>query len=269
MAGSRRLKKQYTVPRKRWDKNRFERERVLLTEYGLKNKRELRRAETILRKKRENARKLLAHGVEKREERQMVLMLSLDRMGLLKHEATLDDVLGLTVKELLERRMQTIVWRKNLANTIEQARQFIVHGHIAINGRKVNCPGYIVLRGEDEKITYFGKPMKIKVEKKDDAKLIKKLHDGKHLSPHAGSVSEKEAIAAEGTVTAGAGAAEGGAGVAEGGTGEGAAAEIESADDETMPSDIPGAGEEEKKEIIGFPGTSDEKGDEAENEGAV
>ncbi|MFH1224765.1 MAG: 30S ribosomal protein S4 [Candidatus Diapherotrites archaeon] len=273
MAGSRRLKKQYTVPRKRWDKNRFERERVLLTEYGLKNKRELRRIETILRKKRENARKLLALGAEKREERQRVLMLSLDRMGLLKQGATLDDVLGLTVKELLERRMQTMVWRKNLANTIEQARQFIAHGHIAINGKKVNCPGYIVLRDEEGKISYFGKPMKIKLEKKEDAKLIKKLHAGKHgLNAHAGSAAEAEAIAAEGG--RGSGTAEEGKADAKAGgkesakaadgaasaddeAGTGEATKVTSAEDETVPSDIPGA-KPEKEEIIGFPGTADE-----------
>ena len=53
-------RKQYSVPRKRWDKTRIESEKKLVQTYGLKSKKELRRFETILRKKRENARGLLA-----------------------------------------------------------------------------------------------------------------------------------------------------------------------------------------------------------------
>ncbi|MBU0662445.1 30S ribosomal protein S4 [Candidatus Micrarchaeota archaeon] len=170
MAGSRRLKKQYEVPRKKWDKVRIAEEKELKATYGLKNKRELRKLETTLRKKRENARKMLALSTEERGGRDKQLMQNLDRTGLLKSNATLDDVLSLTVKELLERRLQTIVWRKNLANTTIQARQFITHGHIAVNGKKMNCPGYLVTRDDEGKIAYFGKPMVLKVEKKVEKK---------------------------------------------------------------------------------------------------
>jgi len=172
MAGSRRLKKQYEVPRKKWDKARIAEEKELKATYGLKNKRELRKLETTLRRKRENARKMLALGTEERGGRDKQLMQNLDRTGLLKSNATLDDVLSLTVKELLERRLQTIVWRKNLANTPIQARQFITHGHIAVNGRKMNCPGYLVTRDDEGRVAYFGKPMVIKVEKKAEKKAV-------------------------------------------------------------------------------------------------
>jgi small subunit ribosomal protein S4 len=74
-------------------------------------------------------------------------------MGLLPMEgATLDDVLGLGAESLLGRRLQTIVFRKGLACSPGQARQFIVHGHVSINDRKVTIPGYTVQRGEEDNI---------------------------------------------------------------------------------------------------------------------
>ena len=54
----------------------------------------------------------------------------------------------------MERRLQTIVYKKGLAKTIHHARQLIVHGHIAINGRRVTSPGYIVRRDEEEMVDY-------------------------------------------------------------------------------------------------------------------
>ncbi|OYT41525.1 MAG: 30S ribosomal protein S4 [Candidatus Aenigmarchaeota archaeon ex4484_224] len=66
--------------------------------------------------------------------------------------STLDDVLGLTVRDILERRLQTIVYRKGLANTPKHARQLIVHGHVYINGRRIVWPSYLVPRDEEDKI---------------------------------------------------------------------------------------------------------------------
>ena len=80
-------------------------------------------------------------------------MDKLYRLGLLDKDATLDDVLSLTVQDILERRLQTVVWRKGLARTIKQARQFIVHGHVYVNGRRVTVPSYWVKRGEERHVT--------------------------------------------------------------------------------------------------------------------
>ncbi|MEM5844373.1 MAG: 30S ribosomal protein S4 [Candidatus Aenigmatarchaeota archaeon] len=144
-----RQRKKYEVPRKPWDKERLERERKIMKDYGLKRKRELWRAEAILRKYRRIARDLAAKKDKKKEKE---LIEKLNRLGLLDEKASLDDVLSLTVENILERRLQTIVFRKGLANTIKHARQLIVHGHVFIDRRKVPYPGYIVRRGEEEKI---------------------------------------------------------------------------------------------------------------------
>ena len=68
----------------------------------------------------------------------------------------IDDILSLKVQTQLERRLQTIVYRKGLARSPKQARQLITHGHIAIAGRRVNIPGYHVTRTDEGQIAYYG-----------------------------------------------------------------------------------------------------------------
>jgi small subunit ribosomal protein S4 len=135
-------KKKFESPRKLWDRTRIEEEKKITQTYGLKNKREIWRAETILRKKRQNARSLLAKPLEERIRREKELLNSLIKLGVLNENAVLDDVLTLTTNELMERRLQTLVWRKGFANTVTQARQFITHGHVAVNSKKVTIPSY-------------------------------------------------------------------------------------------------------------------------------
>ena len=74
-------------------------------------------------------------------------------MGLVEKESGLDDVLSLTASNLLERRLQTIVLRKGLANTLHQARQLIVHRKVVMDGRAVSVPSYVVGRKEEATIT--------------------------------------------------------------------------------------------------------------------
>ena len=165
MGDPRKKRKQYERPRKSFQKERIEKERELKKVYGLKNKKELFRAETIIITKRSTARKLLALGLENRLKREKELLDSLKKIGILNASPSLDDVLVLTPEALLERRLQTIVWRKGLANTLKQSRQFVVHGHIAIDGSKVDKPSYIVNAEEEGKITYYGQPMEFEQKK--------------------------------------------------------------------------------------------------------
>jgi small subunit ribosomal protein S4 len=50
--------------------------------------------------------------------------------------------------ELLERRLDNIVFRAGFAPTVPSARQLVNHGHFTVNGRKVNMPGYRVRAGD-------------------------------------------------------------------------------------------------------------------------
>ena len=148
-------RKKYETPSHPWEKVRIEREAELVQKYGLKNKREIWRAETFLRRIRQQARNLLAAGGQEQSEKEKKLLLNrLFRLGLLPENATLDDVLSLTTENILSRRLQTLVYLKGLASTMKQARQFIVHKHIAVNGRIVNVPSYMVRRDEEDAISY-------------------------------------------------------------------------------------------------------------------
>jgi len=50
---------------------------------------------------------------------------------------------------MLERRLDNVVWRIGLASSRSQARQIVLHGHIHVNGKKVNIPSYLVNVGEE------------------------------------------------------------------------------------------------------------------------
>jgi small subunit ribosomal protein S4 len=189
MGDPKRLRRAYSKPRKSFQKERLVKEGEIKETYGLKNKKEFYRAESIIRSKRATARKLLALDLETRLKREKELLESLKKQGILQGEPILDDVLELTPEALLERRLQTIVWRKGLANTPKQSRQFITHGHIAVNGNKINIPSYIVSIDDEKNISYFGKEMEIEHTKHE---RTKKEESSKKLKEEFEEVKEEK-----------------------------------------------------------------------------
>lgn len=57
-------------------------------------------------------------------------------------------VTGLILIEYLERRLENVVYRLGFAQTRRQARQLVSHGHITVNGRRVNIASYRVKVGD-------------------------------------------------------------------------------------------------------------------------
>jgi small subunit ribosomal protein S4 len=57
-------------------------------------------------------------------------------------------ITGDTLLELLEQRLDNVVWRAGLAATRPQARQLVNHGHFQVNGKKVDIPSYQVKPGD-------------------------------------------------------------------------------------------------------------------------
>jgi len=157
-------RKKYVTPRKAWQADQLARELHLVGTYGLRSKRELWRMETELSRIRKQARMLLAAPEEERALNESKLLSYLSRIGIVGSMPTLDDVLGLTVEDLLERRLQTIVMRKGLASSIHHARQLIVHGHVKIGDRVVTVPSYIVGAAEEAKVRL-----------REDSPLVKQL----------------------------------------------------------------------------------------------
>jgi len=151
-------RKKYETPSHPWQEERIKTENDLRKKYGLKNKREIWKAQTSLRKYRGQARELLAKiGSEnpqvKKESEQ--LLTHLTRMNMLPLNSNLDDVLALLTEPILSRRLQTLTYLKGLASTPKQARQLISHGHIAISERKITVPSYLVAKEEENEIGYF------------------------------------------------------------------------------------------------------------------
>ncbi|MCS7098877.1 MAG: 30S ribosomal protein S4 [Sulfolobales archaeon] len=155
MGDPKKSRKTWEKPGHPWIKERLVEEMELLGQYGLRNKRELWKAQTILRTIRERAKALLSLPEADRVSRERALVKKLYNIGLLESDkATIDDILGLTVRNVLERRLQTVVYKKGLARTIHEARQLIAHGHIAIAGRRAKSPGRLVSRNEEDLISY-------------------------------------------------------------------------------------------------------------------
>jgi len=161
----RKPRKKWERPGHPWVKERLEQELALMGKYGLRNKKELWAAATLARKYRHRARRLLALLPEEREREEKELLRILYEKGFLPEGATLDDVLSITAENILERRLQTIVYKKGLAKTIHQARQLIVHGHIGIGGRRVRSPGHLVARIEEPLVDLLPtSPMRLLLE---------------------------------------------------------------------------------------------------------
>ncbi len=154
MGDPKRQRKRYETPSHPWIKERLDSERVLMRKYALKNKKELWKHETQLKEFRRRARRLLAARGRQAEVERQQLLQRLARLGLLPEGAALDDVLSLTLEDILERRLQTMVFKKGLARTVKQARQLIVHGHIEVAGQVIRSPSYLVLKEEETGITY-------------------------------------------------------------------------------------------------------------------
>ena len=102
------------------------------------------------------ARSLIGKSVEERGKMEAEILAHLKKLGVLDETAVLDDVLDLTIEDIFERRLQTIIFRKGLAKSIQQARQLITHGHIAIGDKRVTIPSYMVTREEEKVIAYAG-----------------------------------------------------------------------------------------------------------------
>ena len=155
MGDPRRLRNKIERPKRLWDKDRIKHDKALRTEYGLKKSGEIWRSQTAeLRKYRREARRLLSLTPEEREKEENKILTKLARLGIMK-QGKIDDVLALEVKDVLERRLQTLVAKKGLGRTMKQARQLITHGFIGINGNRVTIPGYMVTVEEEKGIGYI------------------------------------------------------------------------------------------------------------------
>jgi len=154
MGNPRKARRKYLKPSHPWQKERIETERRLVRDYGLKNKKEVWKANTFIKRLKDRS-KLLSRTDTSQSQREAKEMLTkLIQLGILSPNAELSDVLSLETESALERRLQTVVFKKGFARSIGQARQMIVHGHIAVNGKKITFPSYYTTLEEAATVVY-------------------------------------------------------------------------------------------------------------------
>jgi len=149
----RRIKRKFKRPKRPWNSALIKEEKSIMKEFGLRTKRELWRAREILRQYRKRARGLIAVEDERNTK---ILIEKMVKTGLLPKNSGLDDVLALDVNNILERRLQTIVFKRAKAKTVMEARQMISHGRVSVDGRRMKFPAYMVPAEKETKITVSG-----------------------------------------------------------------------------------------------------------------
>lgn len=156
MGDIKRRRKLFSRPKKLFDRTRMDEENVLVKRYGLKNKREIWKAKSAVSKMRARAKQLIG----KSDDEQRIFFDKLNKIGM--GVTSIADVLALTEENIFERRLQTFVFKKKLANTVKQARQLIVHKNVLVDGEIVNVPSYVVTIDLEEKIALKEKKVKEK-----------------------------------------------------------------------------------------------------------
>ncbi len=154
MGDPKKQRKKYGPPSHPWQKERIEAERGIFTNYGLKNKREIWKMQSGLKKITSQIKKLIGMPPEKSAALTADLQKKLIALGLLKEAKPLEEAMNLTLHDIMDRRLQTMVYKKGLARSVRQARQFVVHEHILVGGKKVTAPSYIVPVSEEPTIGF-------------------------------------------------------------------------------------------------------------------
>jgi small subunit ribosomal protein S4 len=99
--------------------------------------------------------KLIGYGLQLREKqkvRRIYGLLERQFRNTFEKAAQMKGVTGDNLIALLERRLDSVVYRMGLATSRAQARQLVRHGHVLINGRKTDIPSYIVKPGDSVEI---------------------------------------------------------------------------------------------------------------------
>ena len=141
-----RKRKKYSRPQKPFDKVRIQEENILRDKYGLKNKKEIWKADAAIGRIRNLAKQLIT----KSEEEKQAFVEKLKAKGFAVN--SIADSLALDKENWLKRRLQTIVFTKKLARTPKQARQLVAHKQVSIGNRTINIPSYQVSLEQESQI---------------------------------------------------------------------------------------------------------------------
>ncbi len=138
--------------------------------------------------------KMVGYGIQLREKqkvRRIYGVLERQFRNYFEKASEMKGVTGENLLQLLERRLDNVLYRMGLGSSRSQARQVVLHGHIAVNGRKVNVPSFLVKPGD---------VVEIREGSKDHKGVQDSLQDSAHRS--APPWLEVDTAALKGKVTA-------------------------------------------------------------------
>ena len=96
--------------------------------------------------------KIIGYGLQLREKqrvRRIYGILERQFRNYFEKASHMKGVVGENLMGLLERRLDNVVFRMGFGTSRSQARQIVRHGHIEVNGRKVDIPSFIVKPGDE------------------------------------------------------------------------------------------------------------------------
>jgi small subunit ribosomal protein S4 len=144
MGDIKKIRKKYSKPSHPWRIARIEEENAICKEYGIPKKNELWKGIAKLESFKNQAKKFSALQGSQADLERNNLFKKLHSYNLINVGDSADAILGITLKNILDRRLQTLVFKKGLTKTMKQARQMITHRHVSINNKIVSSPSYIV-----------------------------------------------------------------------------------------------------------------------------
>ena len=198
MGSAKRQRKKFSKPSHPWQKDRILEEKEIREQYGLRRKYEIWKMDSILKNFTRQAKNLVTIRNKQVEKERGQLLSKLHSLGLIDKNAKIEDILSLTLNDIMERRLQTLVYRKNLASSARQARQFIVHAHIALGEKIVTAPSYLVPVDEEGNIGFSqgsvlsntGHPQRSAISEAKTGK--RKENQGKKESPDKAKKNKEE-----------------------------------------------------------------------------
>ena len=154
MGDPKRFRKKYKTPMHPWNKAAIEEEAQIRKDYGIRRKKEIYLMRSFLKRYRGIAKRLSIDTTAQGAKEAQASLEKLRGQGLLSEDAGLDQVLALTLKDILERRLQSVVYRSGMARSMKQARQFITHRHILVAGKEITAPSYLLTLEEEAALTF-------------------------------------------------------------------------------------------------------------------
>lgn len=127
----------------------------------------------------QNRSKLSVYGQQLREKQKIKRVYGVFEKQFRKQFAIANRLKGITgtlLMQILERRLDNVIYRAGFSNSRKLARQIVRHGHIKVNGKKINIPSYILKPGDELTTTDKFKNNKLFIECLDSAATKKAYH---------------------------------------------------------------------------------------------